>query len=227
MNIKQNGMWCIAAVLTAAIVVSCGEKEPEQPPPPPPPSPEQIKQAANSLVKSISDMKPGESMRKYGQRCASAYSQFKQTYGDTETGQQLIRGFISRLSSSLDSAVDAGNWELASVFCDALQALDPSNFKAKMARKKIDRELSKPKVSLVGFYKDRTTNELTVMFSVILPQNKNGPELSVKERTKSVNVKVGEEFYGYKLKRVIENQQATITYLEDRTNYNLLLRKSE
>jgi hypothetical protein len=201
-----------------SLLVSCTPEQgtPENQPPPPP-SPEETREAARRLWQGLSSRKAdqGEDLEPWRQRSRSEISQFKSKHGVTATGQQEILSTAKKSSDAMQQAMDEGRWKRASVFNDQVLALDPSNSRALRAKKNIDKELNKPKVVLTGFFHDRNSGELRVLFEVT-DRNTGAQE--------SVDAEVGDEFFGYKLKSVVGNNQgAIIEYLDTRGRQTLMM----
>jgi len=229
MRPNRTLLWLAIAVVGMSLLVSCELKQgtPEEGPPPPP-SPEETVQAAASLWQSLSTRRGGqdevESNDQWIQRSRSEIEQFKQRHATTTSGgrreptytaTQEITSMAKKASDLMQRFMDEGKWGIAAVFNSQVLALEPTNSRAKRASKKIEKERNKPKVVLTGFYRNRSTGELRVLFEVTIPQTKT---------TESVDVEVGDEFFGYKLKSLVgDNEGVIIEYLETRGRQTLVL----
>ncbi len=218
MRPHRTVLWLAIAVVSMSLLVSCNpdQGEPEDAPPPPP-SPEETREASSTLWRSLNARKVDqqETIDQWGQRARGEINQFRQKHGVTATGLQEINSLAKRALDVMQRFMDEGKWGIASVFNTEVLALDSSNSRALRAKKKIDKERNKPKVALKGFFHDRASGELRVLFEVTDPMTK------VKE---SVDVEVGDEFFGYKLKSVVgDNQGAIIEYLETRGRQTLMM----
>ena len=211
-------LWLAITVVSMSLLVSCETEQgtPENQPPPPP-SPEETREAARKLWQGLSARKADqeEDLDAWRQRSRGEISQFKSKHGVTATGQQELLSTAKKASDVMQQSMDDGKWKRASVFNDQVLALDSSNSRALRAKKKIDKELNKPSVALKGFFHDRESGELRVLFEV------TDRTTGAKE---SVDVEVGDEFFGYKLNSVLgDNQGAIIEYMETRGRQTLML----
>ena len=200
------------------LLASCKQEQgtPENMPPPPP-SPEETREASRKLLQGLAARRAaqGETLDEWRQRGRGEISQFKSKYGVTSTGQQEILSVARRSSERMQQAVDEGWWRRAGVFNEQVLTMEPSNSRALRVKKKIDKELNKPKLMLTGFFRDRESGELRVLFEV------KDPVTGVKE---SVDVEVGDEFFGYKLKSVVgDNQGVIVEYLETHGRQTLMM----
>jgi len=227
MRPNRTFLWLAIAVVGVSLLVSC---EPQQgmpqEEPPPPPSPEETRQAARKLWQSISTRQAdqNESLDQWIQRSRTEIGQFKQRHTTTtrdgtqnlsNTAIQEINSMASKASAFMQQFIDEDKWGLAAVFNSQVLTLDPTNSRAKRARKKIEKERNKPKVVLTGFFRYRDTGELKVLLEVTDPKTKE---------TESLDVEVGDEFYGYKLRGVIgKNDGVILEYLETRSRQNLMM----
>ncbi len=216
-NLFVRNLFVALVVVCATVFVSCEQgTDTSKPEPPPPPSPEETRQAAQQLIASSQTVNAGESLEQFSQRIMGEISQFKMRH-TTSTGAQetvkITRSWLDRMQGLMDEQ----KWEPAMVVCNWVLAMDPTNSRASRARNKIQKELNKPKLHLVGFYRDREQQRRIVIFEV------EDPQTGQKER---VDAEVGDEFFGYQLKRVIgENQGAVVEYLETHTRQTIMLEK--
>jgi len=217
MGFHRKVLWLVVAVVATSLVVSCDvEQGGGAPEPPPPPSPEEIRQAARDVWQSAQSPKQNESEKQYTQRVQSELQQFRSKYGGTDTGRQEMISMTKKLLDGMRRWVDQGKWEWAEISYKFVTALDPTNAEAARAIKKIRVELNKPKVKLTMFTYFQDEEKLYVGFEV----TPKGGE------AETVNVQVGDEFFGYKLKRVIGNNQgAVLEYLPTRSTKTYMLEK--
>jgi len=206
----------VIALVAAGVLAGCESQQGEAPPEePPPPSPEEIRQASSAVAQALRSRKQNESLDEFGARLVNEVRQFKQRYGTTETGQQEIISLTKRFIDSMQQEIDRTHWKSAEILNNCVLALSPSNSRALRARDKIQQELSKPKLRLTMFTRFREEEKVYVGFEVTLPDT---------EEKVQVNVEVGDEFYGYKLKRIIGNNQGVkLEYLPTRTFLTLML----
>jgi len=218
MRPNRTVLWLAIAVVGMSLLVSCEPKAGTPvDAPPPPPSPEETRQASAKLWQSIStrQLDQNETLDQWIQRSRGEINQFRQRHGVTTTGAQEMNSIAKRSSALMQQFMEDGKWGLAAVFNDQVLVLDSSNSRALRAKKKIETERNKPKVVLTGFFHDRDSGELRVLFKVTIPQTKE---------EESVDVEVGDEFFGYKLKGVVgDNQGVIIEYLETRGRQTLMM----
>jgi len=92
-------------------------------------------------------------------------------------------------------------------------ALDPGDTRAARYLKQAESERMRPQISLTRVLEDLETNVVNVYLDVHLPRTNT---------TESLRVRVGDEFHGVRLDRIIgQNSAIEITYLENGRTYRI------
>ncbi len=178
-------------------VTGCAPKEPPkpaEPPPPPPPTPEEI--AAKIVAESgIGDPLPEpnatfpqEAADKLKNRLRSA----KNTNQSTPDGQRALQLVNQQLDQRIRALEGAGAWEYLLGHIEAFEVLNPGSPKWATSKEAALAELSKPKITIVGFMQD------TAILRFYLPVTKQEARESMR---------IGEEMHGVTLMEIIGNNQ--------------------
>jgi len=209
----------LGVVLLAAVVMAgCKEPEPPPPPPAPPPPPPTAQQLYDENMPAVRLMLLPK-MASNRKAITNALNQLKnklspsaQVNGPTAL-LRIGNDLKTRLKAAHDTAPDSGQWDTVSVLCYAVLALDPGDSGAARYLKQSEAERMRPQISLTRVLEDLETNVVNVYLEVHLPKTNT---------TESLRVRVGDEFHGVRLDRIIgRNSAIEITYLETDRTYRI------
>lgn len=128
------------------------------------------------------------------------------TSSATENGKQAIAQVAGEMEEIIRKGRDAKKWSTAMTAVELYEVLVPGSTKYAKIKEQCDVYLKMPKVSIKGFFNvDTRKDEIYVFLEVQTPDGKK----------KDVKVEPGEEFEGFRLARIIGNQQGVeLEYLK-------------
>ena len=221
---KRFRLAIIPVLIAALFLVGC--PPPEDEPKEKPATPEEIRQEGQEILNSLNQLMrggggapsgrpaPGGStqdllrqakrggMQAQPQQLRAKLQSFREKHGNTETGQEMIQMISSKLFNMANTAFQAEQYQLAVSACDLVLVINPTHGRAPDLRRQAQDELNKPRVELKGFYQDQDAETLLAWVNVTYLQTRT---------TESRQVKVADEFDGYRLKKIIQNAQGRPT----------------
>jgi hypothetical protein len=220
---KRFRLSLIPVLIAALFLVGC--PPPEEEPKEKPATPEEIRQEGQEILNSLNQLMsggggaapgrpaPGGStqdllrqkrgaMQAQPQQLRAKLQSFREKHGNTETGQEMIPMISSKLFNMANTAFQVEQYQLCVSACDLVLVIDPTHGRAPDLRRQAQDELDKPKVELKGFYQDQDAEKLLAWVNVTYRKT---------NQTESRQVKVADEFDGYRLKKIIQNAQGRPT----------------
>ncbi len=204
MNVKAFHWCCVAVALPLLVLAGCGEPPPPpEPEGPPPPTAREIANELGGIVQPL--------MNQFGQprqlippeREQQALNQLrsvKQKHLTSEKGPEGIREAGEYVQGLITQAFDNEAYAMTLFAFKALEVLQPhqtENFDhyAERAQKVLDQ----PRVTPDAFFQIDTEN--TAFLDVYVPTTQETHEVQVRE---------GEEFFGYRLNRIMNNNSGIV-----------------
>jgi hypothetical protein len=194
-------------VLVALCVAGCpppdnGETEEKKPA-----TPEEIRTEGQGIISDIdalSGLDPGK-VQSAVQQLRTTMRSFRQEHGTTETGKQMIDQIASKLSRNANGLFERENYQGCLMACSLILDISPSHPRTLDLQRRAQEELQKPKVDLQAFFTvEQGPDEDTVIAFVKVTYRTT-------DLTESRKVKVGQEFDGYRFKKLIENSSGKPT----------------
>lgn len=222
LNVRR-GWPALLLVVVCLAIAGCSEPpppEPEEPPPPPPPTPEEI------ADKIIADLGLNEPLPAPGSRMNQQASdkfkklvqQSKTQHSATPEGKRALQIVSQKLDQRIRALENTGLWEHALTHIQGHKILNPGSSKWDATQELAMAEMRKPRVEVIGFLYDGTTGQNMAILEFYLP---------IRKETHEHRVRVGEEFYGLKLERIIGNNQGvTLEYQETGQSFDVLTKSA-
>ncbi len=219
----RRGWPAILLVVLCLAIAGCSEPpppEPDEPPPPPPPTPEEL------AGKAIADLgldgpipKPGSRLNKQaGDKFKTLVQQTKTRLSGSQDGKRALQIVSRKLDQRIRALADAGLSEHVLAHVEAHKILNPGSTKWDTTEELAMAELTKPQVNIIGFLYDGTTGQNKAILEFYLP---------IRKETHEHQVRVGEEFYGLELVRIIGNNQGvTLEYRETGQTFDVLTKSA-
>ena len=204
-----------------------------------PATPEEIRQEGQEIVQAIDQIlsgapstgpsvpgipgMPGMPGRPGGgiqpQQLRTRLQTFREKHGSTETGQEMIGLITSRLYNIASLAFDQERYQICVQACDLILVINPTHVRAQDLKRRALDELNKPRLDLNGFYTDDESGKLLAFVEVLYLQT--GQRVTRR-------VQVGEEFDGYRFKKVVTNPRGkaigiVVRYIKTGREYELRL----
>ncbi len=213
-----------AALLVCLLCVACAEKAPPPPPTPPPPpekTPEQIAGEIRPVLAPLEavlvDDPSGQGSGEGGKGAKgglapnarstviSGLTEARTKHQGSENGRQALAMIAHDLESITSRARDQKRWPTVILAIDAYELLMPGSTKMNRLKERAQLHLACPKVSVKGFMDDAEKKDVYVFLELLWYQS---------GESKSVQVKVGEEFDGLKLLDIVGDKKGVrIEYL--------------
>lgn len=221
MSILRRGWPAIFCIALCLGYVGCSsEPEPkqaeEEEAPPPPPTPEEI---ANKIVTDLGLNAPlpasgARLAKEASDKMKTVARQAKNVNSATPEGKRALQIVSRRVDQRIGALEQAGAWDHALATIEVYEILNDGSHKWDTTKQTAMAELTKPKVTIVGFWYDGTTDQNAALLEFYLP---------ISRETKRERVRVGEEFYGLKLTEIIgKNQGVRLEYKETGKTYDVL-----
>jgi hypothetical protein len=121
---------------------------------------------------------------------------FREKHGETETGKEMIRNIAQTGYNFAQMLFQMKEYARCVEACDVVRQIDPAHEPTNQLRQQAQEELNKPHVTLRGFFNEIASEKLFAMV-----------EVTYQGQTESMQVTVGDEFYGYRFMKIIKNVQ--------------------
>jgi hypothetical protein len=196
---KSFKLAILPIVIVALLVAGCPppEKEPEDKPA----TPEEIRaqgQAILSDINSLTGADPNELERGI-QQLRGSLRTFRAEHGATEDGKMMIDQITSKLYGNANSLFNREEYQFCIVACGLVLEINPTHPRTLDLQGRAQEELMKPRVELQWFF---TPGEGPGAGEVIASLKVTYLTTNL---TESRQVKVGQEFDGYRFKKLLES----------------------
>jgi hypothetical protein len=198
----------IALCLVLVCLAGCNREPPPKPTPPPPPpkTGEQLHGQVMDAVRPLINGAP-ESGQLLKGALSSELGKLR-TEVNGEKGRSLVE---TDIKDALKAAYDGERWQEVLNLCDAVDVMDQGNTRVLRYRERAIAEKNKPQVTMKGVFQIDGTP--TIFLDVYLPET---------DKTADVKVRVGEEFYGLILEKILGDKEGVqLKYLKTEQSFTV------
>ena len=194
-------------MLILIVLVGCAKPPPTKAPAPPPapapapPSPEEIAAEIRPILAPIqSSLQPGVGFvdEAKGQLIAGLNAA-RSKHSVTENGKMALSQIAREIEDMLKQATEMKKWRVVMACVDSYEVLDPNSPKMTRPRERAMLQINRPKVKVNGFFIDQARGNDTYV-SLKITNN-------LTRKVHDVWARVGEEFDGLRLVKIIGAQQ--------------------
>jgi len=199
---KRFRLYIMPILIAVLFLVGC--PPPEEDEQDKPATPEEIRKQGEDILQSIDRLattSPEQLQKQVGQ-LRTKMQTFRQAHATTETGREMIQLISSKLYNMASLLFDQEQYQLCVSACELIQVINPNHGRSQELRERAREELAKPRVVLRGFYKDEATEQLLAWVEVTYRQT---------GQKEARQVQVGDEFDGYRCKKIVNNAQGRPT----------------
>jgi len=206
------------AMLTVILLAGCpppeqkdnGEK---------PATPEEIRAEGQKILQGMSQLAttPPDQLPSRAQQLAQQMRTFREKHGQTDTGKEMIRNITQTGYNNAQMLFQMKEYRLCVAACDLVRQINPTHEPTNQLRAQAQEELNKPRVALRGFFDEIASRKLYAMV-----------EVTYQGQKESLQVTVGDEFYGYRLMKIIKSVQGSpkgivLRYIKTGSEQELML----
>jgi hypothetical protein len=165
-----------------------------------PATPEEIRAEGQKILQAMSQLAgtPPDQLASKAQQLSQQMRTFREKHGQTETGKEMIRNITQTGYNNAQMLFQMKEYALCIAACDLVRQINPTHEPTNQLRQQALEEQNKPKVALRGFFEEIASEKLYAMV-----------EVTYQGQKESMQVTVGDEFYGYRLMKIIKSVQGS------------------
>ncbi len=185
------------AIVTLLLLTGCPPPQ-QQDSKEKPATPEEIRAEGQKILQAMSQLAatPPDQIAAKAQQLGTQMRTFREKHGQTDTGKEMIRNIAQTGYNNAQMLFQMKEYALCVAACDLVRQIDPTHEPTNQLRQQAQEELNKPRVALRGFFDEIASNKLYAMV-----------EVTYQGQKESKQVTVGDEFYGYRVMRLIKSAQ--------------------
>ncbi len=193
------------AILAAFLCLGCQEQAPPPPPAPPPApekTPEKIKEEVMATLAPmaglVADPAAGAFTDDMKKSVIEGLQKARSANQASENGKLALEMVTREIETIISTARDQKRWRLVLGAIEAYEVMSPGTTKMNRLKDRAKLYISRPTVTVKGFMDDKETKDTYVFLEVTLHPS---------EEVKSMQVRVGEEFFGVRLLDIVGNKK--------------------
>jgi len=165
-----------------------------------PATPEEIRADGQKILQAMSQLAstPPDQIASKAQQLGTQMRTFREKHGQTDTGKEMIRNITQTGYNNAQMLFQMKEYRLCVAACDLVRQINPAHEPTNQLRQQAQEELNKPRVALRGFFEEIASRKLYAMV-----------EVTYQGQKESMQVAVGDEFYGYRLMKIIKSVQGS------------------